>query len=238
MNLSPEEVINKEDLKVIEESSKCLICDYILFEPVQCLECDNCFCQSCINKWLVKNKDCPLRCKNPKYKGNRYINKVLSVLKFKCRNGCNTSIKYEDIKKHYKEDCKKLDFKKNYKELLKKYNDLKLIMKNKVLPIDHSHQFIATYPGDSHICDLCEKKFDIHQHSFTCSTCNIDFCDDCSFKLLNPNTTHPHNLELVLAFNQTCDLCKLSCHQAIKMTCKKCNYKECLICYTNHDLNI
>ena len=237
MYISVDEVINQNDLKIIIDLSKCCICKNILYEPVQCSECDNCFCKSCINEWLQKKFECPFRCKNSKFKPNRYINKVLSILNFKCRNGCESIIKYEDIKKHYEEDCEKIDFQKQYKNLLKKYNDLKIIMYDKIFPIAHCHQFLSSYPGPSHRCDMCKKSFELHEHGFRCSTCDIDFCNDCSIKLLNPYTKHNHKLELIKENDQKCDICTLFCHQRIKMNCNICNYGECLLCHTDAQLD-
>ena len=58
------------------------------------------------------------------------LNNVLSILKFKCKNGCNEIINYDNLEKHYEEDCDKIDFKTKYKELLIKYNALKNVNNN------------------------------------------------------------------------------------------------------------
>ena len=56
---------------------------------------------------------------------NKFVKNVLSILKFKCRNGCDKIIKYDELEKHYEEECEKIDYKAKYKALLKKYKELK-----------------------------------------------------------------------------------------------------------------
>lgn len=40
------------------ENFKCVICQCLVFEPEQCLACDNMYCKSCIKEW--KKDKCPL----------------------------------------------------------------------------------------------------------------------------------------------------------------------------------
>ena len=107
MYIDPDLVINKENFKLIEYNVVCSICNGIVVSPVQCLECENCFCQSCIEEWKKKQgKDsCPFRCKNPSFRNSRLIKDILSNLKFKCKNGCNQEIYVMvNIKKKQKKD--------------------------------------------------------------------------------------------------------------------------------------
>ena len=94
----------------------CQICLNILNSQVQCEKCNQCFCHSCI---LRNNYSCLYRCSQPNFKNNVFVNNVLSILKFKCKNGCNKIIGYNDLGKHYDEDCDAIDFKKKYKDLKK-----------------------------------------------------------------------------------------------------------------------
>ena len=112
--LSPDDIYNKSSSENIIPLLLCQICLHILISPVECDKCKQCYCQSCIKKY---NYLCPYRCKNPNFKENKFINKVLSTLKFKCKNGCNKIIGYDNLEKHYDEDCDKIDFKKKYKDL-------------------------------------------------------------------------------------------------------------------------
>ena len=135
MYIDPELVINKEHFKLIEYNVICSICSGVVVSPMQCLECENCFCESCIGEWK-RNKgqnSCPFRCKNPSFRNSRLIKSLLSNLKFKCKNGCNEEIPYLDLEVHYNEKCQKLeedkskneiDYKLKYLEYKNKYYDL------------------------------------------------------------------------------------------------------------------
>ena len=135
MYIDPELVINKEHFKLIEYNVICSICSGVVVSPIQCLECENCFCESCIGDWRSQKgpNSCPFRCKNPSFRNSRLIKNLLSNLKFKCKNGCNEEIPYLDLEVHYKEKCPKLeedkskneiDYKLKYLEYKNKYYDL------------------------------------------------------------------------------------------------------------------
>ena len=125
LEISPDDIFNINEEINLKELLKCPICLNILISPVQCNKCNKCFCKLCIENYNDSKNKCPFRCINPVYLGNKFVNNVLSILKIKCKNGCGKIINYEDLEKHYEEDCDKLDFKTKYKELLKKYKELK-----------------------------------------------------------------------------------------------------------------
>ena len=125
LEISPEDLYNKKDYENMKDLITCPICLNILFNPVQCNICNKCFCKLCIYSYKDSRIKCPFRCENPKYLENKFVNNVLAILKFKCKNGCEQIINYENLEKHYEEDCDKIDFKTKYKELLKKYKALK-----------------------------------------------------------------------------------------------------------------
>lgn len=121
LELSFDDLSNKNEYQNKKDLIECPICLNILVSPVQCDKCNKCFCKKCINNYAESRVKCPFRCSYPKYSENKYVNNVLSFLSFKCNKGCGQIIKYDDIDKHYEEDCNKIDFKKKYKDLLKKY---------------------------------------------------------------------------------------------------------------------
>ena len=125
LTISFEDIYNKNEAINLKDSISCPICFNILISPVQCSICNKCFCKQCIEKYENSKNTCPFRCINPKYNENKFVNNILSILKFKCKNGCGKLISYDNLEKHYDEDCDKIDFKTKYKELLKKYKDLK-----------------------------------------------------------------------------------------------------------------
>ena len=125
IELSPDDIYNKNEVENMIELLKCPICLNILNSPVQCNKCNNCFCKLCIDYYKDSKTKCPFRCENPLYMENKFVKNVLSILKFKCRNGCDKIIKYDELEKHYEEECEKIDYKAKYKALLKKYKELK-----------------------------------------------------------------------------------------------------------------
>ena len=56
MFVDPESVTNKNEFKIIESNAICPICHGIIVSPIQCTECQNCFCSDCIKSWINKKK--------------------------------------------------------------------------------------------------------------------------------------------------------------------------------------
>ena len=125
-----DDIYNKNESANMKDLLTCPICLNILITPVQCNKCNKCFCKECIDNYANSRSKCPFRCTNPLYNSNKFVENVLSILKFKCKNGCDKIINYEELLKHYQEDCDKIDYKTKYKELLKKYKELKNQNKN------------------------------------------------------------------------------------------------------------
>lgn len=92
----------------IYESSKdnifCPICQDIKIKPVMCMNCQNTFCRSCIEKWNNYKNYCPNRCIYPDYKYGILIGNIVSKLKFKCKD-CHEIINYENMEKHVLSKC-------------------------------------------------------------------------------------------------------------------------------------
>ena len=60
LKISPRAVIDGEQ----EGYFICPVCMKLLFDPIECKNCENAFCTPCINSWLKRSKDeCPFRCK-------------------------------------------------------------------------------------------------------------------------------------------------------------------------------
>ena len=125
LEISPDDIYNINEVQNMKDLLTCPICLNILITPVQCNICNKCFCEPCINNYINLNNKCPFNCPSPQYLGNKFVDNVLSILKFQCKNGCKQIVNYNDLEKHYEEDCKKIDFQTKYKELLKKYKRLK-----------------------------------------------------------------------------------------------------------------
>ena len=137
LDVSFEDIINKNETENLNDLITCPICLNLLISPLQCNQCNKCFCKGCIKDYEKKNNyACPFKCENPEYNPNKFVNNVLSILKFKCKNGCDKIIKYDELEKHYQEDCDKIDFKAKYKVLLKKYKELKKLAEDNGLSLD------------------------------------------------------------------------------------------------------
>ena len=229
------DIVNQNDFKEIAENSICPICQQIYYEPVQCQLCQHFFCKQCIGKWLRQSNQCPFKCKELNFLENKSMNDYLSILKFKCRNGCNEIIPYLNIKKHYEEECPKIDFKEKYFEILKKYNELSNLTNIHCtsLSIYHNHEFESQiYGANMFLCDICEKSLKSRDHGYCCRICDFDICDDCANKLNKGKSNHIHPLELSRPLHYQCSLCNKSFKYDEKaMCCLQCNYFECFNCY-------
>ena len=224
MYIDLELVINKEHFKLIEYNVICSICSGVVVSPIQCLECENCFCESCILDWKSRKdqNSCPFRCKNPSFRNSRLIKNLLSNLKFKCKNGCNEEIPYLGLEVHYKEKCPKLeedkekneiDYKLKYLEYKNKYFDLlkiNLELENKLNEYktnanNISNSMSMNIKSDKSI-DSNEFKSNFHTHIL--------------FGKTNPNKIWK------------CDICQdiYKYKNDKRFQCEACNFDICLKC--------
>ena len=129
-------LINKEELEEIEKIITCSICDGIINDPMECILCENNFCNHCIKKWKEKNVNCPFRCVNFSLKENIFLKKFLSdTLKFKCEKGCGQIISYSDFNEHYTISCPNIDkinYKQKFEDLRVEYEKLKIRQQIKI----------------------------------------------------------------------------------------------------------
>ena len=78
----------------------------------------------CISRYSVLNAKiyfAGTALRNGEKKKNTKYKNILSNLKFKCKNGCDIQIPYNDLREHYEEKCPKLDFKPKYESLLSQF---------------------------------------------------------------------------------------------------------------------
>ena len=95
--INPSRVINKDYLKTLDEIYKCPICNNIMINPTDCVNCGHSFCYDCIVK-----SECPFKCKNKNIKiSSMGIKTLLNKLIFKCENkGCKEEIPYLNVRSH------------------------------------------------------------------------------------------------------------------------------------------
>ena len=106
-SISEDTVVEDAIYLGFKDSVICTICSNILINPVMCMNCQNVYCQKCIDGWSKKDNKCPNRCENPNYKKSIEKNNILSKLKFKCQK-CGEEIFYDNVKSH-KDSCKPND---------------------------------------------------------------------------------------------------------------------------------
>ncbi|MCQ2818229.1 MAG: hypothetical protein MJ252_13260 [archaeon] len=108
--INMQDVINKEYLKNIQDEVICSICLNMVFHPYICKKCCHAFCFKCIAKSRENSLKCPY-CKDKKIQlnTNRALNIILSKIKFKCINGCETEVPYFKLEDHYLSECPKID---------------------------------------------------------------------------------------------------------------------------------
>ena len=116
----------------IDESSlsnlQCAICLNLLWNPIECNECGNSFCDYCIKESLKISNFCPL-CKISPFNSRKAkgLNKFLNKIRIKCNNKqCKEKPEYFDYVKHLEacpyrlyhcknDGCKYQDFLDNMK---------------------------------------------------------------------------------------------------------------------------
>ena len=137
-NYINEDTIIEDDIySNFKDSVICGICSNILIKPIMCMNCQNAYCQKCINDWSKRDNRCPYHCENPSYKKSIEKSNILSKLKFKC-DKCDGEILYDNVKKH-SEICKS--------EKVQKINiaRLKKLDRNEVKGINDKEKKDITY---------------------------------------------------------------------------------------------
>ena len=100
-------LIEDEFYNDIKEMIECKLCQKLLKTPMMCNVCGSAFCNNCVKK-MQKKKDKSHKCKKAKYIENKNVIKMMSKLKYLCRN-CKNEVKKEDIENHLKQGCEKLE---------------------------------------------------------------------------------------------------------------------------------
>ena len=94
-------------ITIIDDRFCCEICSLIIWDPVSCSECDQLYCEKCIDDWIKKSKDCP-HCRKifTKTNLNRYVKNMLYEVKLTCPSDeCKKEIKYGDMITHIQKEC-------------------------------------------------------------------------------------------------------------------------------------
>ena len=103
--LKKENIVKDDVYKANKNEIICQICCELMIVPKFCIECQNFFCQKCIEQWEKKGGGCPYKCEGSKFKTVIEKNRKISSIKFKCIRGCGAEIPYNEIESHYKSEC-------------------------------------------------------------------------------------------------------------------------------------
>ena len=190
MFISKDELIDQSNFKSIENISICPLCNGIIINPFVCEKCEKCFCKTCIDKYMDENgkNKCPFNCDKTSFKRSIFLTNILSQLKFKCKNGCDKIIEYQNLEIHYNEECPKIDFKTKYFELKKKYDEMCLLLKqndsNVFKSKFHVHNLNVSFERNMMwTCDVCKKYYMLNSTKrYRCKACDYDICENCKKK--------------------------------------------------------
>ena len=102
----PKAGVNKKYLWKIDDSLlsdlKCGICLNLVWNPMECNECGNSFCEYCINESKKSRNACPMCKSRPfNFRKAKGLKKFLSKIRIKCNNEkCKEKPEYFDYVKH------------------------------------------------------------------------------------------------------------------------------------------
>ena len=159
-----------------KENLTCIICLGLVRKLVSCDECDEIFCNKCIDSHVIRNNNtCPKCNRDLKKRNNRKLNQLMETISISCPSDCGKNIPYTLISDHLSQNCEKII--KNFtcnqcSENIEAFgmNDQRL--KN------HEELCNNTYLN----CVFCNspiKRIDLAFHMETCSK-KTKFCNICS----------------------------------------------------------
>jgi hypothetical protein len=125
---SPEEEMkNLSGILIDEKHSSvssgllCKICNNIVYEPVDCDQCMELMCKSCVvdsNKVSLANRKNSSQCLHSNFKNScKTLKNMQNRISLKCPHtylGCNEVMEYESLQSHLTKSCKFVKYKCNY----------------------------------------------------------------------------------------------------------------------------
>jgi hypothetical protein len=143
----------------------CKICNKIVYEPVDCDQCNELLCKSCVqdsNKVSLANRKNSSQCLHSNFKNScKTLKNMLSRISLNCPHtslGCKEVIVYENLQSHLTKSCKYYVYKCNYCDYSGEQKECK----------SHSINCEASFTSCS-ICEEIIKKKNIMAHSsFDC----------------------------------------------------------------------
>jgi hypothetical protein len=156
----------------IRDEFRCLICVKLVNNPNHCLNCEEIFCQKCLEDYLKYNYDkCP-HCQKMRFLTKKSIKlmKIINSSNIKCPN-CPEVIRYEQFNDHSSK-CKFYICKKC----------------NIQLPVQNENELVNHLNECFDICKYCKKKLPLSilkSHETSCNLlinfilrCYLDYFDN------------------------------------------------------------
>lgn len=200
-------IMNKNEYDY--KSLLCTICKGLLVSPKSCVNCENLFCLKCKENQL--NNDIPCKCSEKKYsKAHKFIVESLNKLIIQCKyhkNGCTTSILYNQLESHEPE-C-------DYSEITCQNEGCDKIML--LLELEEHLNQCNYKQVNCCYCNSTFKKLDINAHEDNCDFKSIK-CTGCSGNFyLKEYKIHEESCEEII------------------ISCQRCNFNYKKREYKNHD---
>ena len=225
-------LIQDESYSVIENQVICPICCEIKLNPKMCTSCQNTFCGQCAGSL----KSCPFKCTTFNCIDSRLTKELLSKLSFKCVNGCDKVIKFDDLKNHYENECEKINFKEKYvksKEIIAK-------LEQEIKKLQHGDQEKYT----EEINKLKQENQVLNKSNLNLSRIiqendsnqEIHSIKRDPYLKEHKSKFHPHKLEYKgNDYRAICDICRVKMPKYSSFCCKLCHFDLCDDCvdYSN-----
>ena len=193
-------------MSTLQKMITCCICQERLVMPMQCLECQNLFCQKCISNWNSISNTCPFKCHKPEFKPSRIMENILTSLESSKIQNTKKSADSSDIVSSFSNSNEEI-YEKKYFELTEKYNHYVTLAEKVIKTLGnyareffelqvpemkdptaetymskyHIHQLIKGGGGYDASCNECEKSIP-KELSFCCFNCLFDLCSECKQK--------------------------------------------------------
>ena len=174
-----------KEFQIFAETYKCPLCENVIFTPVTCSTCFEIAGEQCVQKWQMKNSNCPMsKCetftKFPKM--NPVITKALEKIQVKCEyKDCDKIMNLDQFYDHLSKCINKIYFCKGDKcyfqgklEAIEEHVNFKCQKLHKVCTI--CSQTIKVFQFSDHItvckeifiyCEYCQeniKEIDYKEH--------------------------------------------------------------------------
>jgi len=214
----------------------CPLCLSEISKPVYCVNCNQIFCQECINNWHDYSNTCPVCKRRWKKSHNDIIFEIITILNARKTKEhlcafCFKPLSLTRIQEHIS-TC----------PLISNCPNCNIYVSNYEL-LDHEKKC----PKSKVICSLCEKKVEKSAMEIHRKYCGKVLCKICNFwYAVEDFENHIHSKTCAICGERdhsyvecngcgrvACSTCSSNCHECKKNFCLSCKF-FCTGCYTNY----